>query len=321
MDNQNMARILQNMIDEAEENLTTLAASMHGYESLVGLNKRRADLAEAVKLVEELGQPALVEQGEGLGILNECLAWLEYDSTYVESQSKAPLDSLGLRAESMAKLRRYIASRPQPEAAVKRREVIVEHGDNRHEEGGNKISEHPDWYVSPRQLASRVIDAYEAIPRSLNACKERADAIELLIVDWLPCALIAKEDRWPPAQVASTACAVDALPQPEAAKVVPMDSQIDFIRGRLKRAYEWGEANTIPVKGDDFKHTRFEAWLKTTVNEYRNLSTILQLKEKALPLRMLMAIAADHLSGGLKDSEIAITVTKIVADYGYTAKE
>jgi hypothetical protein len=72
MDNQNMARVLQNMIDEAEEHLTRLALESMGAETKASIDKRlaprRADLAEAVKLVEELGQPAPAEQGEGLEI-------------------------------------------------------------------------------------------------------------------------------------------------------------------------------------------------------------------------------------------------------------
>jgi hypothetical protein len=65
MDNANMVRILQNMIDEAEENIERLAAAFKGYENKVNIDQRRADLAEAVKLVEELGQPAPAEQEEG----------------------------------------------------------------------------------------------------------------------------------------------------------------------------------------------------------------------------------------------------------------
>lgn len=65
MDNQNMVRILQNMIDEATENMEGLAAAFEGYENQVNVAQRRADLAEAVKLVEELSQPAPAEQGEG----------------------------------------------------------------------------------------------------------------------------------------------------------------------------------------------------------------------------------------------------------------
>lgn len=61
MDNQNMVRILQNMIDEATENMEGLAAAFKGYENQVNIAQRRADLAEAVKLVEELGQPAQPE--------------------------------------------------------------------------------------------------------------------------------------------------------------------------------------------------------------------------------------------------------------------
>jgi hypothetical protein len=56
MNNANTARVLQNMVDEAEENLATLAAAMYGYEALANLERRRADLAEAVSLVEELNK-------------------------------------------------------------------------------------------------------------------------------------------------------------------------------------------------------------------------------------------------------------------------
>jgi hypothetical protein len=49
MNNANTARVLQNMVDEAEENI-------HRTERTLGwaLPERRADLAEAVALVEEL---------------------------------------------------------------------------------------------------------------------------------------------------------------------------------------------------------------------------------------------------------------------------
>ena len=64
MDNQNMVRILQNMIDEAEEGLDGLEARVKEQGYKIDLSQRRADLAEAVELVEELGQPAPAEQGE-----------------------------------------------------------------------------------------------------------------------------------------------------------------------------------------------------------------------------------------------------------------
>lgn len=50
-----IARILQNMIDEAEENISLQEDSMKGHEALANIAQRRADLAEAVALVEELG--------------------------------------------------------------------------------------------------------------------------------------------------------------------------------------------------------------------------------------------------------------------------
>lgn len=64
MDNANMARVLQNMVDEAEENIEGLAAAFHGYEGQVNINQRRADFAEAVALVEELNKPQVEASGE-----------------------------------------------------------------------------------------------------------------------------------------------------------------------------------------------------------------------------------------------------------------
>ena len=112
MDNQNMARILQNMIDEAEENIEGLAAAFEGYENKVNIDQRRADLAEAVKLVEELGQPAPAEQEEGpedeLTELCEIFGW------YSSAAGLSVLD------DARVWIKRHdarIASRLQPEAA------------------------------------------------------------------------------------------------------------------------------------------------------------------------------------------------------------
>ena len=61
-----MARILQNMIEEAEENLNRLQEvlriekSMFGRYVNEGYIRRREELAEAMRLEEELGGPALV---------------------------------------------------------------------------------------------------------------------------------------------------------------------------------------------------------------------------------------------------------------------
>lgn len=54
MDNANMARVLQNMIEEAEENLASLAERMKGYENLEHLDERRSQLREAMELEAEL---------------------------------------------------------------------------------------------------------------------------------------------------------------------------------------------------------------------------------------------------------------------------
>ena len=54
MKNQEIARILQNMIEEAEENLTRLAEAMRGYGNLKYLDERRAELKEAMDLEAEL---------------------------------------------------------------------------------------------------------------------------------------------------------------------------------------------------------------------------------------------------------------------------
>jgi hypothetical protein len=54
VNNLEYARILQNMIEEAEENLASVAEKMRGYESLEHLAKRRAELREAMALVATL---------------------------------------------------------------------------------------------------------------------------------------------------------------------------------------------------------------------------------------------------------------------------
>lgn len=55
MDKWNMARILQNMIDEAEEYLSELNVRFRDSPAALRiLDKRHADLAEAIKLKEEL---------------------------------------------------------------------------------------------------------------------------------------------------------------------------------------------------------------------------------------------------------------------------
>jgi DNA repair exonuclease SbcCD ATPase subunit len=48
------ARILQNMVEEAEENLASVAEKMRGYENLEHLDERRAELKEAQSLVATL---------------------------------------------------------------------------------------------------------------------------------------------------------------------------------------------------------------------------------------------------------------------------
>jgi hypothetical protein len=54
MDKLDYARILQNMIEEAEENLASVAESMKGYEHLEHLDERRVQLREAMALVATL---------------------------------------------------------------------------------------------------------------------------------------------------------------------------------------------------------------------------------------------------------------------------
>jgi len=62
MDSANIVRVLQNMINEAEENIEGIAA-FKGYEGQVNIAQRRADLAEAVALVEELNKPEAEASG------------------------------------------------------------------------------------------------------------------------------------------------------------------------------------------------------------------------------------------------------------------
>jgi hypothetical protein len=54
LDNAKYARVLQNMVEEAEENLANLAEKMRGYENLEHLNERRGELREAMALVATL---------------------------------------------------------------------------------------------------------------------------------------------------------------------------------------------------------------------------------------------------------------------------
>jgi len=62
VDKAKYARVLQNMIEEAEENLTALAERMKGYENLEHLDERRAELKEAMDLEAELGGPLLANE-------------------------------------------------------------------------------------------------------------------------------------------------------------------------------------------------------------------------------------------------------------------
>ena len=120
MDNQNMARILQNMIEEAEENLARDARDMEGHEALVNITKRRADVDEAVKLIEELNTPAPAEQGEGLGFKFGWFSRRKYNDLvfYVEATEgmNVALFERPDTEENRAIMSALLASRPQPEA-------------------------------------------------------------------------------------------------------------------------------------------------------------------------------------------------------------
>lgn len=62
-----IARILQNMIEEAEENLAWITEKFkHNPAAMHNLDKRHADLAEAIKLVEELSAPD-AKEGQASG--------------------------------------------------------------------------------------------------------------------------------------------------------------------------------------------------------------------------------------------------------------
>ena len=62
MDNANIARILQNMIEEAEENLNYLSEKHFGIVYDANIASRRAELKEAMELEAELGGPLLAEE-------------------------------------------------------------------------------------------------------------------------------------------------------------------------------------------------------------------------------------------------------------------
>jgi hypothetical protein len=59
MNSENMARVLQNMIEEAEENLFYLEKVHEGREHLTS---RFAELKEAMDLEAELGGPAALDR-------------------------------------------------------------------------------------------------------------------------------------------------------------------------------------------------------------------------------------------------------------------
>ena len=64
MDNASMARILQNMIEEAEENLNHLSEKHLGVVHDANIANRRAELKEAMELEAELGGPLLAEEAK-----------------------------------------------------------------------------------------------------------------------------------------------------------------------------------------------------------------------------------------------------------------
>ena len=113
MDRANMARILQNMIEEAEENLASVAERMRGYEHLEHLDERRADIDEAIALVEELGGAPLhtVEEWKAHAVLRPESAEPSpgYYKMYLDEQSHAE------RADGEAKALRAAPRLPYKE--------------------------------------------------------------------------------------------------------------------------------------------------------------------------------------------------------------
>jgi hypothetical protein len=127
MDTKRYARILQNMIEEAEERLDML----DGAEKLIRgfaykgpspeLAKRRAQLKEAMELEAELGgplmaesipEPAPAEQGEELAVIIEAAD--EVANHWRPSNNEARFEVNSANAERVLAYLRGLAARPQP---------------------------------------------------------------------------------------------------------------------------------------------------------------------------------------------------------------
>jgi hypothetical protein len=88
MERSEIARILQNMIDEAEENVKNLEEAPFG--RTVGVLQRRADIDEAMKLVEELGGAPLYTVEE----------WKKLDDKEAKLEAlRRPLDPMENRGD------------------------------------------------------------------------------------------------------------------------------------------------------------------------------------------------------------------------------
>jgi len=123
MDNKRYARILQNMIEEAEENLDGLAERMKGYENLEHLDERRAELKEAMELQAVLSES---ERGEasgeeiryvGPGALTKEQIDIHIIRRYLDTAPRKSItDKEGRRLaiSSLDRLSALLASRPQP---------------------------------------------------------------------------------------------------------------------------------------------------------------------------------------------------------------
>ena len=88
MDSTNMARILQNMIEEAEENLSHLTERHLGIVAEANIASRCAELKEAVELEAELGGPLFAEsfpapsEDKSLDLIDRYKVLIDYDPAY-----------------------------------------------------------------------------------------------------------------------------------------------------------------------------------------------------------------------------------------------
>jgi hypothetical protein len=85
MDSKNEARIIQNLIDEAEENYAKIIEALAHPRNNAQIAQRRKDIDEGIALVGELNAPE-APRDELIGTIREGLKWLQ--ERYWKSEHK-----------------------------------------------------------------------------------------------------------------------------------------------------------------------------------------------------------------------------------------